>query len=83
MATCPKCSTEVPSPVKSWGLRNVTMGLFECPSCNYRFQSKVQQPKPPSPLITKEPEEGVVKKPLQPDTWASKINSILHSFLHR
>ncbi|MFQ6074886.1 MAG: hypothetical protein ACE5Z5_01955 [Candidatus Bathyarchaeia archaeon] len=32
MATCRKCGVEVQGPVKSWRLRNVTMGLFECPS---------------------------------------------------
>ncbi|MEM2793419.1 MAG: chromatin protein Cren7 [Candidatus Methanomethylicia archaeon] len=45
MAKCPKCSTEVSAPLKSWilapkGRKPVTMGLYKCQSCGAYFRTK-------------------------------------------
>jgi len=52
LVKCPKCGTEVITPVKTWpipsrkaakrgGVREVVMGIFECPSCKARFRAAV------------------------------------------
>lgn len=45
MAKCPKCGTEVSTPLKSWilapkGRKPVTMGLYKCQSCGAYFRTK-------------------------------------------
>ena len=49
MAECPKCGTEVPSPLKTWSMVGrpsktgerfkLTLGLFKCPRCERRFRA--------------------------------------------
>ena len=49
MVNCPKCGTEVTTPVKTWSMTrkpskggeesNLTMGLFACPKCNAKFKA--------------------------------------------
>ena len=52
MVECPKCGTEVISPVKTWSIpsrkaakkgeeRGLVMGIFECPDCKARFRAAV------------------------------------------
>jgi predicted RNase H-like nuclease (RuvC/YqgF family) len=52
LVECPKCRTEVITPVKTWSIpsrkaaksgeeREVVMGIFECPSCKARFRAAV------------------------------------------
>ena len=60
MAKCPKCGTEVTSPIKSWPIpspRGVgadkqprLTGIFDCPNCRARFRGAVR--------IASEPEEA-------------------------
>lgn len=47
MAKCPKCGTEVESPMKTWtlapkGRKGVTIGLFKCPNCGAFFRSGIK-----------------------------------------
>jgi len=49
LAECPKCGTEVPSPLKTWSMVGrpsktgerfkLTLGLFKCPRCERRFRA--------------------------------------------
>ncbi len=49
MVGCPKCGTEVASPLKTWSMVGrpskmgerfkLTLGLFKCPSCERRFRT--------------------------------------------
>lgn len=49
MAECPKCGTEVVSPLKTWSMVGrpsktgerfkLTLGLFKCPICERRFRA--------------------------------------------
>ncbi len=52
MVKCPKCGTEVVTPVKKWSIpsrkaakrgekRKLVMGIFECSNCKARFRSAV------------------------------------------
>ena len=52
MVECPKCGTEVITPVKTWSIpsrkaakkgeeRGLVMGIFECPDCKARFRAAV------------------------------------------
>lgn len=52
MAKCPKCQTEVATPVKTWllpkgflrkGEEKVSMGIFECPNCKARFRATLSE----------------------------------------
>jgi len=49
---CPKCGTEVITPVKTWSIPSrraarrgeeskLVMGIFECPNCQARFRAAV------------------------------------------
>jgi len=48
LAECPKCGTEVANPVKTWSMFGrpsktgerfkLTMGLYECPTCERKFR---------------------------------------------
>ena len=52
MTNCPKCGTDVPTPLKTWAIpsqkphRNGEQpkltGIFECPSCKARFRAAVK-----------------------------------------
>jgi uncharacterized Zn finger protein len=47
MAKCPKCGTEVASPVKSWqlapkGRKPITIGLFKCTNCGTYFRKAIK-----------------------------------------
>lgn len=52
MAICPKCGTEVATPVKTWpipsrrplleGEKPKLAGIFECPNCKARFRAAVE-----------------------------------------
>jgi DNA repair exonuclease SbcCD ATPase subunit len=52
MVSCPKCGTEVPTPVKTWpipsrkplkkGEEPRLSGIFECPNCRARFRAAVE-----------------------------------------
>jgi len=49
LAECPKCGTEVASPLKTWSMVGrpsktgerfkLTLGLFKCPRCERRFRA--------------------------------------------
>ena len=49
MSECPKCGTEVASPLKTWSMVGrpsktgerfkLTLGLFKCPRCERRFRA--------------------------------------------
>jgi len=49
LSECPKCGTEVDSPLKTWSMIGkpsktgdrfkLTIGLFECPRCERRFRA--------------------------------------------
>jgi uncharacterized protein (UPF0212 family) len=49
LAECPKCGTEVVSPLKTWSMVGrpsktgerfkLTLGLFKCPRCERRFRA--------------------------------------------
>ena len=52
MAECPKCGTEVETPVKTWSIPSrkakgkrekpeTIMGIFECPDCSARFRASI------------------------------------------
>jgi len=52
MVKCPKCGTEVSTPVKTWFMfsrkaakkgeeHKLVMGLFDCPNCKARFRAAV------------------------------------------
>lgn len=52
MVECPKCGTEVITPVKTWSIPSrraarrgeeskLVMGIFECPNCQARFRAAV------------------------------------------
>lgn len=52
MVQCPKCSTDVASPVKTWPVisrkqiandekAKLIVGIFECPNCHARFRSAI------------------------------------------
>jgi len=52
MVKCPKCGTEVSTPVKTWFMSSrktakkgeehkLVMGLFDCPNCKARFRAAV------------------------------------------
>ena len=52
MVKCPKCGTEVGTPVKTWSMpsrkaakkgeeHKLVMGLFDCPNCKGRFRAAV------------------------------------------
>ena len=52
MVSCPKCGTEVPTPIKTWpipsrkplgkGEEPRLSGIFECPNCRARFRAAVE-----------------------------------------
>ncbi|MCJ7429650.1 hypothetical protein MUO83_00360 [Candidatus Bathyarchaeota archaeon] len=53
MVKCPKCETEVATPVKTWPIPSrrpskkgeeskLIVGIFECPSCGVRFRAAVE-----------------------------------------
>ncbi len=52
MVNCPKCGSDVRTPVKTWpipskegskeGERARLVGIFECPNCKARFRSAVE-----------------------------------------
>lgn len=52
MASCPKCGTDVSTPVKTWpipsrgpmkeGVAPKLTGIFECPKCKARFRAAVR-----------------------------------------
>ena len=53
MVTCPKCGTEVTTPVKTWPIPSrksakkgeapkLVMGIFECPTCKARFRAAAE-----------------------------------------
>jgi chromosome segregation ATPase len=53
LAKCPKCGTEVSTPVKTWpftarkpvaegGETKISMGIFECPKCKARFRATLE-----------------------------------------
>jgi len=52
MHKCPKCGTEVTTPIKTWpfSVRKPTkpdepqslMGIFECPNCKARFRATIE-----------------------------------------
>ena len=52
MTNCPKCGTDVPTPLKTWAipspkpLRNGEQpkltGIFQCPNCKARFRAAVK-----------------------------------------
>lgn len=50
MVKCPKCGTEVATPVKTWSIpsrkaakkgEKLIMGIFECPNCKAKFRAAV------------------------------------------
>jgi DNA repair exonuclease SbcCD ATPase subunit len=51
LAECPKCGTEVASPLKTWSMVGrpsktgerfkLTLGLFKCPMCERRFRAVI------------------------------------------
>jgi uncharacterized protein YlxW (UPF0749 family) len=52
LVKCPKCGTEVTTPVKTWPFSvrkpargeesKIMMGIFECPNCKARFRSTLE-----------------------------------------
>jgi hypothetical protein len=52
LAKCPKCGTDVPTPIKTWampsqrplqnGEQPKLTGIFECPNCKARFRAAAQ-----------------------------------------
>jgi chromosome segregation ATPase len=52
LASCPKCGTDVSTPIKTWAIlsqrpaednaRPMLMGIFECANCKARFRAAVQ-----------------------------------------
>jgi chromosome segregation ATPase len=53
LVKCPKCGTEVSTPVKTWpftarkpsgegGETKISMGIFECPQCKARFRAALE-----------------------------------------
>jgi len=52
LVSCPKCGTEVPTPIKTWpipsrkplgkGEEPRLSGIFECPNCRARFRAAVE-----------------------------------------
>jgi len=66
---CPKCSTVVTSPVKTWQLTApipdskgritiTVMGVFECPSCGYKWRAVVSKIKVGSEGVEMEDRKG-------------------------
>jgi uncharacterized protein YlxW (UPF0749 family) len=53
LVTCPKCGTNVETPMKSWSLPRKTtksgdesrmnIGMFECPNCQTRFRASFEK----------------------------------------
>ena len=51
MANCPKCGTDVSTPIKTWSIpsqrpgegkqQHKLTGIFECPNCKARFRAAV------------------------------------------
>ena len=60
MAKCPKCETNVETPVKEWSLprksakagdkAKMNIGLFECPKCKTQFRATVEKPTEPASI---------------------------------
>ncbi|MEM3458430.1 MAG: hypothetical protein QXN36_02225 [Candidatus Bathyarchaeia archaeon] len=53
MVNCPKCGSEVATPIKTWPISirkplkkgeetKMAMGIFECPNCKARFRAAVE-----------------------------------------
>jgi chromosome segregation ATPase len=52
LANCPKCGTNVPSPIRTWAIPSQRptegnqqpklTGIFECPNCKARFRAAVR-----------------------------------------
>lgn len=63
MSNCTKCGIEVDHPLKSWKIKQTTVGLYECPSCKTKWRGKFVEtatisPEVPSYLA------GVISKPI-------------------
>jgi len=40
MANCKKCGTAVDHPVKTWKVKQTSVGLYECPACKAKWRGK-------------------------------------------
>jgi septal ring factor EnvC (AmiA/AmiB activator) len=58
LAKCPKCKSEVTTPIKTWPIPSrktargsketeLTVGIFQCPNCKTRFRAAVEAEKTP------------------------------------
>ena len=62
MVKCPKCQTEVCTPVKTWsipsrqplkeGRTNLLVGIFECQTCKARFRAGIDTATKPEETIS-------------------------------
>ena len=41
MTNCPKCNTNAERPLKTWKIKQTPIALYECPTCNSRWRSKM------------------------------------------
>jgi DNA repair exonuclease SbcCD ATPase subunit len=70
LAECPKCGTEVASPLKTWSMVGrpsktgerfkLTLGLFKCPRCERKFRAVLEKERITLKGIVKEI-EGIEK----------------------
>ncbi len=64
VTNCTKCGTYVEHPLKKWNIKQTPIGLFECPSCNTKWRSKLEVPINPSLQIVSEIKKEDIDTPV-------------------